>query len=441
MQTIKTGVVVALLLAVCYGAFVALNSPEAEVPDELREWAMESEQLDGMMEIDMPDMGDLSSGSSEFAGFASGPSIPGATAPDSGSLALPTLDSPAVNSASTDSQQVGLPALPDLQGSNLQGPELLSMPGAQPDASQAAANTNLPTFPLPSSGNGTPAQTIGMTTNLDAPSLDIPTPGLGSEGLAESAVSNPSLGQPGVSEPGSSAAMTIPKFSLAREKWLAKARDGELRAALENLSRYYGSPELTHAEHSDLVNILDPLSSAVIYSKKHLLLPSHVATASETVASVAEKYSITPELLSKINELGTDRTVVPGTKLKVVQGPFSARISISQSELTVFLGEMYAGRFSVSFGKEHYPTVGTFEVVNRRRDRTYYGGAQTILSAGDPRNPYGGHWISLGELSIHGSPEMASPELEDAGSISLAPLDASDVYDILTQGSQVTIVQ
>lgn len=35
MQTIKTGVVVALLLAVCYGAFVALNAPEPNLPDEL----------------------------------------------------------------------------------------------------------------------------------------------------------------------------------------------------------------------------------------------------------------------------------------------------------------------------------------------------------------------------------------------------------------------
>ncbi len=435
MQTIKTGVVVALLLAVCYGAFVALNSPEAEVPDELREWAMESEQLDGMMEIEMPDMTNLSAGSSEFSGFDSAPTIPGSSAPAQDSLALPTLDIP-----SADEQQAGLPALPDLQGANLQGPELLGMPGdATADSSQAGAGTNnLPTFPLPTSGTGTPAQTVSATTNLDAPSLNLPNPGLGADA---SGVHSGPASSSSVSEPGNNAARTIPKFSLAREEWLAKARAGELRAALEHLSRYYGSPELTHAEHSDLVNILDPLSSAVIYSKKHLLLPSHVATASETVASIAEKYSITPELLAKINELGTDKTVVHGTKLKVVQGPFSARVSISQNELTLFLGEMYAGRFSVSFGKEHFPTVGKFEVVNRRRDRTYYGGAQTILSAGDPRNPYGGHWISLGELSIHGSPEMASPELEDAGSISLAPLDASDVYDILTHGSQVTIVQ
>ena len=49
MQTIKTGVVVALLLAVCYGAFVALNAPEPALPDELLsefDWSPEEAGLE-----------------------------------------------------------------------------------------------------------------------------------------------------------------------------------------------------------------------------------------------------------------------------------------------------------------------------------------------------------------------------------------------------------
>lgn len=425
MQTIKTGVVVALLLAVCYGAFVALNAPDADIPDELANWATDNEELNDLLEIEMPDVAQLQGGSSEFAGFDNAPSIPGATG---NQLELPTLGLP----TDTDTETAGLPALPSMAG-----PELLNLPASDAAADDVASPT-MPVFPaVMQSPSGTPASTVSSTTNLDAPSLNIPSPGPDGTGFALPPESDMS-GAPSV---GNSSASTIPAFSLAREEWLRKARAGELRSALEALSQYYNSPELTHAEHSDLVDILDPLSSAVIYSQKHLLLPSHVVRASETVASIAETYSITPELLAKINGLGSDKTVATGTKLKVLQGPFSAQVSISRSELTLFLNGLYAGRFSVSLGKEHYPTPGKFEVINRRKDRTYYGGAQTILSAGDPRNPYGGYWISLGELSIHGSPEMASPELEDAGSISLAPLDASDVYDIVTQGSPVAVVQ
>ena len=57
MQTIKTGVVVALLLAVCYGAFVALNAPEPNLPDELLsefDWNPDDAALEGLMDIEMP---------------------------------------------------------------------------------------------------------------------------------------------------------------------------------------------------------------------------------------------------------------------------------------------------------------------------------------------------------------------------------------------------
>ncbi|MEM7558638.1 MAG: hypothetical protein AAF394_05915, partial [Planctomycetota bacterium] len=61
MQTIKTGVVVALLLAVCYGAFTALNAPDPEVPDSIKEWLAE-EGTDALDELDLNlDAGELAS--------------------------------------------------------------------------------------------------------------------------------------------------------------------------------------------------------------------------------------------------------------------------------------------------------------------------------------------------------------------------------------------
>lgn len=75
-------------------------------------------------------------------------------------------------------------------------------------------------------------------------------------------------------------------------------------------------------------------------------------------------------------------------------------MSIGRQELTVFLGELYAGRFPVSFGKDPSPVEGTFEIVDRRRDRTYYGTGGKVIPAGDPRNPYGGYWLNLGQHCV-----------------------------------------
>jgi lipoprotein-anchoring transpeptidase ErfK/SrfK len=217
---------------------------------------------------------------------------------------------------------------------------------------------------------------------------------------------------------------------------------GKLRDALQALSGYYNSPELNSTQHADLVDLLDALSKEVIYSPRHLVESPYAVKATDTLESLSAKYQITSELFAAINGLGDSKALIDGSQVKVLPGPFRAVVSLSRQELTVFIGELYAGRFPVSFGKDPSPVEGTFEVVDRRRDRTYYGTGGKVIPAGDPRNPYGGYWLNLGQdLCIHGTPEMASDDLQGAGCISLAPLDAVDVYSILSQSSQVSIVR
>ena len=50
METLKTAVVVVLLLAVLYGAYVVLNKPEAQMPDDV---AAFDQNLAGPPQIDM----------------------------------------------------------------------------------------------------------------------------------------------------------------------------------------------------------------------------------------------------------------------------------------------------------------------------------------------------------------------------------------------------
>jgi lipoprotein-anchoring transpeptidase ErfK/SrfK len=106
--------------------------------------------------------------------------------------------------------------------------------------------------------------------------------------------------------------------------------------------------------------------------------------------------------------------------------------------LTLFVGELYAGRFPFSLGDQP-PQPGQYKVVDKQQEqRSYYGLDGRIIPANDPANPYGGWWISLGgEVCIHGSPLTPTPRT--LGCISLSPQDAKDVYSILSIGSEVTI--
>lgn len=444
MQTIKTGVVVALLLAVCYGAFVALNAPEPDIPDELLsefDWATDESGMDDLMAIEMPATeGIAASNTSSSAVSRTNPSndldasLPKLDTPELSLPSLPSFNSdaslpnstPGVGSSTSGSQ--AQPAFPQISG--------LPAINTQPPTADAFQASDGPAvaLPPPTAKNNTSTASGQLVSQTRTPANE-PDPSQ----LAGLSPAAPYSSAAGI---GNQPEQPSLPFSTAREQALQLAAKGQLRDALQQLSAYYNSPELTHADHADLVDILDALSREVIYSRRHLAQPPYVATVSDSVASIAEKHQITPELFASINGLGDSKAIVPGTEVKVLQGPFRAHVSLNRGEMTLFMGDMYAGRFPISLGKDPVPTEGNYEIVDRRRDRTYYATGGRVIPANDPRNPYGGYWLNLGQdLCIHGTPEMSSSDLADAGCISLAPLDAGDVYKILAQGCQVVITR
>ena len=98
MQTIKTAVVVVLLLGVCYGAYVALNAPEPVLPPELEAWSGENGSLDLAIEEGAAVSIDI-------------PQLAGSEAADLGSLAPPNLspiESPK-SASNSGADSLGLP--------------------------------------------------------------------------------------------------------------------------------------------------------------------------------------------------------------------------------------------------------------------------------------------------------------------------------------------
>jgi len=211
-----------------------------------------------------------------------------------------------------------------------------------------------------------------------------------------------------------------------------------LKDALATLSVFYNAAELTTEQRSDLLDLLDALSREVVFSRQHMLDMAYVVAPGETLEQIAKRHEIPTEILARINALDASAPLRSGEKLKVVPGPFRAEVDLAQNELTLFLGDLYAGRYPVTFGAEPSPQPGLFQVVGKQKSRNYYGhGVQ--IPANDPRNPFGGYWIDLGQdLCIHGSPS-AGPTDSKLGCISLSPMDANDVFGMLSSGSEITI--
>jgi lipoprotein-anchoring transpeptidase ErfK/SrfK len=236
---------------------------------------------------------------------------------------------------------------------------------------------------------------------------------------------------------------TIAQTPVFTRAWLAAQQQiqaGHLREALLALSVYYRSTDISAAQHQQLLPVLDYLAGEVIYSQKHYMQPVYAVGLNETITTIAHDHRIPVPLLLNINGIASDATVTPGTEIKVVRGPFRAQVSLQKNELTLFVGHLYAGRFSIDVANGQSTPVGTYTILDKQLDRIFSTQGGTIIPGGHGSNPFGHHWMDLGgNISIHGSAANAQVPAAGTGSIGMNPVDAHDVFSILSAGSQVTI--
>lgn len=218
----------------------------------------------------------------------------------------------------------------------------------------------------------------------------------------------------------------------------------DFEGALRLLTKYYDHSLLIPEEHTNLLSYLDPLAGKVIYSTEHHLVEKHFVRQNETLKSLSEKYKIPSELILNINRLSitNPKSLTPGTELKLVEGPFHVEISLSKKRLALFVQGLYAGNFPVRIGVEQPPKPGVYRVKTKSRlGKAYRDRNSQLIDARDPKNPYGDHYLDLGQnIAVHGSAQVSDSN-DLRGSISLNSIDAEDVHNILTTDSIVKIVE
>ncbi len=504
MDTLKTGFIVLLLLAVLYGVYVVLNKDQSPPTAEI---AWHQQQADQELQIDIGAPTDPTAKANAPAGKHAGEPDLLKTPDNAGGvnkapgLGIPSVvtaelspipdDSPTVDAVPSDPTTIGnLPGLggaangpnpvtqespiarsgmtPDAKSSGVSAPSLLAGDSAYAvttPAKESASErersgdltslpalrespTSLPdlklptapvrpstTFPDPLEGANSPTKTAqppllaqGSSTAsaVIAPDLKSTLP---AESTPTAELESSASPKPVTTAAAFDAAMREAQSNLAEEKWYQ---------ALFILSKFYGSPDLSSQQHQELIDLLDPLAAKVVYSQDHLVTDAHEVRRGDTLAQIAAANQVPPELLSNINGIENPDLLVPGTKLKLVRGPFRADVDLQRKELTLFAGLLYAGRFPISVGQDPEPQPGEYRVLEKQPGRDYFAGSGQKMAANDPQNPFGRVWIGLDkELAIHGSPERG--DAGTMGCISLSPLDATDVYGILTQGSSITI--
>lgn len=494
MQTIKTAAVVVLMLTVLYGGYVSLTTPPEPISPEVQQFLDIEESLSS----DFSPSSDLAE---EFGlqGFG-GPDVETArdtVAPAQPATEVATAYGAGVPSMNDVASETG-PAAEPLQGVPSASLPAATAAAATPPGPGGFRSTNTPSMDLgqlqaqlnetqpPSGGasapvlppanpandqlgnGGEPNQVMGYSST--GQTFVVPDPKAAANQLGSSDSANAATlqgtpiteqgngrptgtlasaelgaGSPINRQPGNQAA---PNADEIKQRSLVRAMEtcdryyhkGQLKEALALLSMFYSKPNLDPELRAQMLSRLDPLARDVIYSKRHLLAQPHRVRGGETLMDIAREYQVPWQLLANINGVEDPVTVLPGTELKVIQGPFRAEVNLTTQQLTLFLDDLYAGRFPIKVGKDPQPSPGTFTVLDKRSDRVYYTAQGTAVPANDPSNPYGKMWLDLGgRICIHGSPNPVQPT--DKGCISVAGDYADDVYGILGQGSSVVIIR
>ena len=157
-----------------------------------------------------------------------------------------------------------------------------------------------------------------------------------------------------------------------------------------------------------------------------------------------------------VNRISNPRALRADQKIKVLRGPFHARIYKSKFRLDVYLGDVFVRSYRVGLGAENGTPEGVWRVKERLENPTYYpspsAADKRIIAADDPNNPLGEHWIGLegidGEArgregyGIHGTIEPESiGKAVSLGCIRMHNEDVAFLYKLMLPGkSTVTVL-
>ena len=215
------------------------------------------------------------------------------------------------------------------------------------------------------------------------------------------------------------------------------------RDALKLLSRFYETEDANGPQRQRLLGWLDALAGKVIFSAEHRFRDQpHIVTANESLTDLAEQWQVPAQLIYNINrsEIPNPVSLAPGTQLKVVDRPFNARVDLKSNVMTLFCDGLYAGRYPVQIGVSGNVVPGSYQVLAKAAEGFRWRDASgTEYPPESPLNGYGPNWIGLsGSLCLHALKNEATEGHH--GCIGLNPTDASDIFQILSKASTVTIV-
>jgi lipoprotein-anchoring transpeptidase ErfK/SrfK/cbb3-type cytochrome oxidase subunit 3 len=176
-------------------------------------------------------------------------------------------------------------------------------------------------------------------------------------------------------------------------------------------------------------------------------LKPYAVQKGDNLVTIANKFHITPELITRLNDLKSNALNV-GQNINVIDGSnINVLINLSECKLYLKSADNIIRRYSVCIGKKETPTpTGSYNVTDKAVDPTWFStsdtGGKGEVPGGDPRNELGSRWIGFKpSYGVHGTifPESIG-KAESHGCVRMNNKDVEELYDIVAVGTPVKII-
>lgn len=187
------------------------------------------------------------------------------------------------------------------------------------------------------------------------------------------------------------------------------------------------------------------LFSKTFYAQDKLC-SSYEVQSGDLLSKIGDEHNVPYELLLEINGIKRPESLRAGERMKVVNGPFHAKVHRSTFTLDVYLQSTYVKSFPVGLGEQGRQTpLGLWHIkAGGKMHRPIYTDPDTgeVIHPEDPAYPLGSRWMALEGLDentkketsfgIHGTKDPASIGRDSSrGCIRLHNGDVIKVYNML----------
>jgi lipoprotein-anchoring transpeptidase ErfK/SrfK len=239
-------------------------------------------------------------------------------------------------------------------------------------------------------------------------------------------------------EKGSPKAPVEPSFMQEAEDLLAQGRFIETKALCKKAME-------SAQDANELKRIQDKLEEVNIKILFSPLLDEcstiYVVEPKDVLSKIAKKFRTTVGLIKRSNNLTSDIIQV-GQKLKVTTCAFSLVVDKSQNLLFLKRKGEVVKTYLVSTGKDNSTPVGTFRIVNKLLNPTWYK-TGAVIPPDSPDNILGSRWMGFDSkgYGIHGTtePDNLGKQIT-LGCVRMRNDDVEELFDIVPVGTEVIIV-